>query len=296
MLLFLRQPFLPGGDFYDFIIQLGVGLELPLSDRLSLIGDLHAVHLSNGQGLGPFNPAFTGEGGLLGAAYALEPPDAADPPASASVDEARATWAPGAIVDAEVGNADSRLELGVRARVAERLTRHALAVLDIESGVIDGEYLEEFGIDLASHWNGASAGVHGGYRRGTGRGRFIEQAQIEANVSTEASLVAMAAWEQPRDLVHTYRAALILRLFPVDTFLIELGGGYSRTESGATDNAFKPYFALEWEFPFNAHQWQVSLFLERQIEPLQVAGVRVSWNMGSAIRDVARQTGWRRLR
>ena len=72
MLLFLRQPFLPGGDFYDFIIQMGVGLELPLNDQLSLIGDFHAVHLSNGQGLGPFNPAFTGEGGLVGVAYTIE--------------------------------------------------------------------------------------------------------------------------------------------------------------------------------------------------------------------------------
>jgi len=34
---------------------------------------VHAVHLSNGQGLGPFNPAFTGAGVLLGASYALEP-------------------------------------------------------------------------------------------------------------------------------------------------------------------------------------------------------------------------------
>ena len=73
MLLFLRQPFLPGGDFYDFITQLGVGLELPVGDRLSLIADVHTVHLSNGQGLGPFNPAFTGAGVLIGATYAFAP-------------------------------------------------------------------------------------------------------------------------------------------------------------------------------------------------------------------------------
>jgi hypothetical protein len=73
MLLFLRQPFLPGGDFYDFITQLGAGLELRVGDRLSLAADVHAVHLSNGQGLGPFNPAFTGGGVLIGAVYAFEP-------------------------------------------------------------------------------------------------------------------------------------------------------------------------------------------------------------------------------
>ena len=44
-LLFLRGPFLPGSDFYDIIIGIGIGagLELPLGPRLSVIGDLHAT-------------------------------------------------------------------------------------------------------------------------------------------------------------------------------------------------------------------------------------------------------------
>ena len=88
LLLFLRGPFLPGGDSYDFILQLGAGLEVPLGQRLSVFGDLHAVHLSNGQGLGPSNPAFTGEGALLGAAYALGPPGpTAAPQPIATVDQ-----------------------------------------------------------------------------------------------------------------------------------------------------------------------------------------------------------------
>jgi len=72
-LLFLREPFLPGGDFYEFISGLGAGLAIPIGTRVSLTGDLQIVHLSNGQGLGPFNPAFSGFGGLIGITYALAP-------------------------------------------------------------------------------------------------------------------------------------------------------------------------------------------------------------------------------
>src|SRR5579863_4242292 len=104
MLLFLRGPFLPDGDVYDFVLQLGAGLDVQLGERLSLLGDVHAVHLSNGQGLGPFNPTFTGEGALIGAAYALAPrgPPALPLPVTV-VDEARSDWRPGATFDAGAG-------------------------------------------------------------------------------------------------------------------------------------------------------------------------------------------------
>jgi hypothetical protein len=80
-LLFLRGPFLPGGDFYEFILGYGAGLAIPIGARVSVMGDLQVVHLSNGQGLGPFNPAFDGYAGLIGINYALahEPPRGATP-------------------------------------------------------------------------------------------------------------------------------------------------------------------------------------------------------------------------
>ena len=37
-------------------------------------------------------------------------------------------------------------------------------------------------------------------------------------------------------------------------------------------------------------------FLERQLDELQIAGVRISWDMGSTLYDLVRRTGWRRLR
>jgi hypothetical protein len=42
--------------------------------------------------------------------------------------------------------------------------------------------------------------------------------------------------------------------------------------------------------------WQVSLFVERQLDALEIAGVRLSWDMGSTLYDLVRRTGWRRLR
>jgi hypothetical protein len=297
-LLFLRRPFLPGGDVYDFILQLGAGLEIPVGERLALYGELHAVHLSNGQGLGPGNPAFTGEGALVGAAYALAPLDpSADQAASLpAVEEARPNLKPGATFDAEVGNADGSLLVGARDRVAQRLSGHTLALMDIESGSIGGGHFVEAGLDLAGHWTRASAGVHSGYRRFAGTGTYVEQVQLEANVSPEATLVAMGEWDLSSRGADAARAAAILRLFPIERFVIELGGRYTWIGGTPASSSVGPYFALEWQLPFKPSSWQASLFVERQAQSLQLAGARFSWDMGPTLLDIARRTGWRRLR
>jgi hypothetical protein len=301
LLLFLRGPFLPGGDGYDFILRLGAGLEVPLGPRLSLFGDLHAVHLSNGQGLGPFNPAFTGEGGSIGAAYALAPPGSLEAPEPiAAVDEARPGWRPGATFDAGAGSAAGALELALRDRVAQRLTRHTLALMDIESGTVASAHFVEAGIDFAGHWTFVSAGVHSGYRSAAGPGMFVEAAQIEAVASAEASLVLMGQADLSRAAPDTFLVAAVLRLFPVETFLIELGGGARQVGGAPFDDRFEPHFspylALDWQLPFAVRTWQASLFLERQLDALQIAGVRISWDMGATLRNLVRRTGWRRIR
>ena len=297
LLLFLRGPFLPGGDVYDFILQLGAGLEVPLGERLSLFGDLHAVHLSNGQGLGPFNPAFTGEGGLVGAAYALAPPGPAARPsrsrpstrrAQTGVRARRSTPAP--------GRRPAGRSWALRDCVAQKLTRHTLALMDIESGMIDSAHFVEAGLDLAGHWTFVSAGVHSGYRHAAGTGTFVEAAQVEAVISHEASLVLMGQAELPRAAADAFLVAAVLRLLPIETFLIELGGGARHVGGAAPGDAFSPYLALDWQLPFGVRTWQASLFIERQLDELQIAGVRISWDMGSTLYDLVRRTGWRRLR
>jgi hypothetical protein len=198
--------------------------------------------------------------------------------------------------DAELGNSDGSLLLGARDRVAQRLSTHTLALMDIESGSIGGGHFVEAGLDLAGHWTRASAGVHSGYRRFAGTGTFVEQAQLEANVSPEATLVAMGEWDIPSRGADSLRAAAILRLFPIETFVIELGGRYNRLGGTAASSSVAPYFALEWQLPFKRSSWQASLFLERQAESLQLVGARFSWDMGPTLQDIARRTGWRRLR
>ena len=270
LLLFLRGPFLPGGDDYDFILQLGAGLEVPLGDRLALFGDLHLVHLSNGQGLGPFNPAFTGEGGLIGAAYALAAPGPAETPAPVpTVDEARPNWRPGATFDAGAGQAPGGTEWALRDRVAQKLTRHTLALMDIESGMVEAAHFVEAGLDLAGHWTFVSAGVHSGYRHAGGTGAFVESAQVEAVLSREASLVLMGQAELPRSAPDAFMTAAALRLLPIDTFLIELGGGVRHVGGPAPGDAFVPYVALDWQLPFGVRTWQLSVFIERQLDGLQ---------------------------
>jgi hypothetical protein len=297
LLLFLRDPFLPGGDVYDFILQLGAGLEVPLGGRLSLFADLHAVHLSNGQGLGPSNPAFTGEGGLIGAAYALAAPGPPVAPTPiATVDEARPDWRPGATFDAGAGQAAGGTEWALRDRVAQKLTRHTLALMDIESGMVDSAHFVEAGLDLAGHWTFVSAGVHSGYRHAVGTGTFVESAQVEAVISHEASLLLMGQAELPRAAADVFLVAAALRLLPIDTFLIELGGGARHVGGPAPGDAFVPYLALDWQLPFGVRTWQASLFLERQLDALQIAGVRISWDMGSTLYELVRRTGWRRVR
>jgi hypothetical protein len=235
-------------------------------------------------------------GGEIGAGDQAGAPPATDALVSMPhppVDEARPSWQPGATFDAEIGNINSHLELGLRDRVAERLSRHTLALLDVESGDLAAAHFLEVGLDLAGHWTAASVAVHGGYRRYAGVSTYVEQVQIEANLTEQASLVAMGAWEIPDGFTDTTRAAAILRVFPVDTLLIELGGGAQRVGSA---NGGAVYFGAEWQLPFHARTWQLSLFAVRQIDALELAGLRISWDMGPTLRDVARQTGWRRVR
>jgi|tagenome__1003787_1003787.scaffolds.fasta_scaffold20957215_2 hypothetical protein len=85
-------------------------------------------------------------------------------------------------------------------------------------------------------------------------------------------------------------------------FLIELGGGVrhvggpSSGDASSAVSAFLPYLALDWQLPLGVRTWQASLFIERQLDELQIAGLRISWDMGSTLYDLVRRTGWRRVR
>lgn len=58
--------FPPGGDWYNFAWKIGPVLSVALHEDLALFTGLRWMHLSNGQGLGPQNPAYEAVGATAG--------------------------------------------------------------------------------------------------------------------------------------------------------------------------------------------------------------------------------------
>jgi hypothetical protein len=302
-LLFLRKPLLPGGDFYDFILGIGAGLEIPIGSRLSIIGDLHATHLSNDQGLGPFNPAFNGYGGIIGLNYVLAPEPAAAPiePSTpeglpvAKPETPRVGSTPGLILDAGAGRTPESAFEG-RVRVVERLSLRFLAIVDAEAQSIGGTANENLGLGLVGHWAFATVGVLGMYEHIPGIDAVAEQAQLDLHITPEASLFATSIWQQPKVFAAFITSGLGIRLFPIATVRIDGGVRLAHTFAAGADLGVGLYLAFEWQLPFRARAWQVSLFAEKQLSTIELAGIRVAWDMGETSRDIARRTGWMRIR
>ena len=300
-LLFLRGPFLPGGDFYDFILGIGAGLEIPLGPRLSVIGDLHATHLSNGQGLGPFNPAFGGYGGTIGFNYALAPEPTAAPAlgpegltdAESEIPPAHST--PGLIFDAGAGRTTA-LVFGGRVRVVERICARSLAIIDAEAQSIGRTGYQSIGLGLVGHWAFATVGVQGTYEHIPGIDAVAEQVQVEVHITPQASLLATGIWQQENVFADFLTGGFGLRLFPIANIRIDSGVRLTHTFAAGTDLGVGPYLAFEWRLPFATRTWQLSLFAEEQLSTIELAGVRFAWGVGETLRDVARRTGWTRLR
>ncbi|MCC6619776.1 MAG: hypothetical protein IT385_00895 [Deltaproteobacteria bacterium] len=299
LLLFPSDPFLPGGDIYEGILTFGLGADVPLSDRLTVSLALDYVHLSNGQGLGPHNPAFDGVGLALGARWSLAPEVALrgawpDGPPSR---RARPGWAPGVIVDAHGGRVDDATLATGRLRLAERLADPLLVLVDVEAGALDGERLVDVGLALVAHLDGAlTLALHGGHRDFIGLATPTLLAQLDLHATPELDLVAMVQWERPeleaRDLL---RVGLGVRAYPFPSLVVELGVGFDRIGARAADGS-DPYLGLEWQLPLGADDVALSLFLERQITTVDTVGLRLAWGLGPTPRDAARHAGWRRLR
>jgi hypothetical protein len=295
LLLFLRGPFLPGGDFYDFILIGGAGLEVPLGPRVALFGDLHVTHLSNGQGLGAFNPSFNGWGALVGVNYALGTETPAEPAPPPEMANPRAGWRPGVIVDGDAGW-DVGFVAGGRLRVAERLGGPLLAMLDTQWVSDGGTPYEDVGLALVGHWSHATVGTQVSYEHIPGIDALAEQTQVEGHLTREASLLATGILQQQRIFDDFAVGAFGLRAFPFDSLRVEGGVKLTRSFGAGATTVAGPFAGFEWQLPLGAPDWQLSAFLERERATGKIAGLRVAWNMGQSLRDVARRTGWVRLR
>jgi hypothetical protein len=70
-LLFYSSHFPPGGDIYDFAWRVGGTLGYQVTPRFRVELGGRWMHVSNGQGLGPFNPAYEGAGVTIGTQITL---------------------------------------------------------------------------------------------------------------------------------------------------------------------------------------------------------------------------------
>ncbi|HXU64429.1 MAG TPA: hypothetical protein VN962_22170, partial [Polyangia bacterium] len=301
LLLFLRGPFLPGGDFYDFILGAGTGLEVSVGARVALFGELAVTHLSNGQGLGPFNPAYDGWGALAGVNVLLQPapetPHAAEQPAPETPEQAnpRVAFTPGVIAEGQLGWT-AGLMGGGRARVVEGLTARVLAILDVRGAAFGDSPYEEAGLALVGQWSRATAGVQLTYEHFPGITALAEQAQIEAHLTRETSVFATGILQQQTVFPDLLTAGFGLRAFPFDRLRFDGGLGLTRVLAAGASASLAPYVAVEWQLPLPSQRWQLSVFAERQLSTNALVGLRVAWNMGPTIRDVARRTGWMPVR
>lgn len=297
LLLFPRRPFLSGGDVYEGILSFGGGVEVSLSSRVTLRAQAQYAHLSNGQGLGPHNPAWDGVGGALGVGWSFGPTrDVAPVWPEAPRGSLRPRGAPGVVLDLAGGRVDDAWVGLVGARTFWPLGGRAVGGVDVSAGALEGFVASEAGLTAALHLDAATLGVRLAYKHFAGFHTLSLHAQVEAHVSPEVSLVAMGAHERTVDGDPVSRAAVGLRAFPLRWLALELGVGFDRIGAPRLGDVSDPYISVEAQLPVGAPDWQVSLFLERQVSTLDLLGVRVAWGVGPTLRDLARRTGWRPLR
>lgn len=61
-IILYNKSFPPGGNIYNFMFRLGGTITFYAGDNYSLNFGLRRMHISNGQGIGSFNPFYEGEG------------------------------------------------------------------------------------------------------------------------------------------------------------------------------------------------------------------------------------------
>lgn len=297
LLFFPDGPFLPGGDIYEAQVSFGLGLELALDAHWMISAHAHWAHLSNGQGLGPHNPAYDGAGVTLGLSHRLTTTAALPRRPRGRVAPGRAASSPGGLVDLTLGEADGELLGSCRVRVVHRLIPHLIAQLDVEAGTLASEALGEVGLDLALQLAPVTVGNHFGYRSFVGFDLLVVAIQVEAHLGDEASLVALGHFEHEADarLDDLFRAAIGLRVAPFETFVVELGVAFDRIGRAAGDTS-DPYLGLEWQLPLHLDGAHLALFVDRQASTLDTVGIRLYAGLGPTLHAANRNEGWRRLR
>lgn len=287
-----ERPFLPGADVYEGVLTWSVGLELDLGPT-ALAVDAHYIHLSNGQGLGPHNPAFDGFGASLGLSLPVGDAIAAAAWYDDTTPLSDRPEHPGLDLDLNAGQIDEHLYLASRLRLHQRLAPSLLAGLDLELGHLAEHPLLELGADLVLH-RPLTVALHLGLRTYASIDTFVAALQVEAHLVDEVSLVALGHLEESDFAGTVGRAALGVRVFPAATLSIDLGVGFDQIGRAAFDHT-DPYLGFEWA-PLTVGPVTFALTLERQIAGIDLLGLRLTFDRPRTTRDAARVTSWRRVR
>jgi hypothetical protein len=73
-LVLYDKRFPAGGDYYDFAWRVGFSAAVRIDDRIRIIAGVRWMHVSNGQGIGPWNPSYEGFGIPVGVSFAFDGP------------------------------------------------------------------------------------------------------------------------------------------------------------------------------------------------------------------------------
>jgi hypothetical protein len=73
-LVFYDKHFPAGGDYYNFAWRVGFSAAIRIDDRVRIVAGIRWMHVSNGQGLGPWNPSYEAFGIPIGVSFAFDGP------------------------------------------------------------------------------------------------------------------------------------------------------------------------------------------------------------------------------
>jgi len=288
------SPFLPGASRYDFQTAGGAGVDFSIDARWTLGLEALGTHVSNGQGIGPHNPALDGYGAGLHASYGLAPRGELDDPWEGAPRDGDGT---AVAVDGGAGVAAGSLLGYARARVAQRLLDGLLLVVDGESGELAGRPFGEVGAAFATHVGPVTLGAHGGYRRFIGIDTALGALQLEGHITSEVSLAGMVHAERDPLQGGFWRGASAVRVYPIPSLMLAGGVGAGPLGHRSDTSDVIPYAAAEWALPISVlRSWQLAIFAESRATEVRLAGLRVAYDVGAGPRDWSRRTGWRRLR
>lgn len=287
-----RDDWPPGGSRY--ILRRGVALGLTVhAGPVDVSLGARQQHLSNGQGLGPHNPAFDGWGGfatVTALPHAIESPlDLAPTAPSAST---------GAVLQAQLSLTEGDGELGSAGRVEARVAPFAAlpgawtAVRADIGRLVGADYLGGE-LTVAGQGRLGAVALTGGAQSfgGLWRRRVAGQAEWYADpLATVAASLAYATHTLGGDDIELRVAWLI---YPIDAIALGIGAEYTWDDAPQTLDDIQPAGSVEVALPWLDG---FTLVAEAETSGLRVLSLRFTVGAPVDLRARDRRAGVQPLR